>query len=111
MKKHNQLKQILVAQHEKAIVAMLCAMTSQSAQAADFTLPGFADLGCKIISWLTGELSVMIFFIIVIVTLLVGFFAKMDWTKILGVIVFFGLLQGATKLFSGFITTSISCLA
>jgi type IV secretory pathway VirB2 component (pilin) len=117
MKRYEKLKRIAASQYERAIVAILCAMASQTASAqatgsgGGFTLPGFSDLGCKVISWLTGELSVMIFFIIVIVTLLVGFFAKMDWTKILGVIVFFGLLQGATKLFSGFITTSISCLA
>jgi type IV secretory pathway VirB2 component (pilin) len=121
MKRYEKLQRNAVTQYERAIVAILCAMASQTASAqtttttttggGDFSLPGFSDLGCKVINWLTGELSVMIFFIIVIVTLLVGFFAKMDWTKILGVIVFFGLLQGATKLFSGFITTSISCLA
>lgn len=111
MKALSKLRQLAAKQNEKAILATIALLTSQSASAAGFSLPGFADLGCKVISWMTGELSIMIFFIVVIVTLLVGFFAKMDWTKILGVIVLFGLLQGATSLFSGYITTSISCLA
>lgn len=100
--------------HEKLVVFMflaLCANEASAATSSSFNLPGFATLGCKVISWLSGELSVMIFFIVVVVTLVIGFFAKMDWTKILGVIVLFGLLKGAASLFGGYVNTSISCIA
>jgi type IV secretory pathway VirB2 component (pilin) len=101
--------------HEKLVVFMFLALCANQASAqgtsGPFNLPGFSTLGCKVISWLTGELSVMIFFIVVVVTLLVGFFAKMDWTKVLGVIVMFGLLKGAASLFKDFVNTSISCIA
>lgn len=92
---------------DKAILSLFCmlATTAAHAQSAGgFTLPGFKELGCKVILWLTSELSIMIFFIVVIVTLIVGFFAKMDWTKILGVIVLLGLLKGTAMLFAGFVT-------
>lgn len=100
-----------------ACVAMLQAQAAHASSGGGggFTLPGFANLGCTIMKWLTGELSMYIFFIIIIVTLLVGMFAKMDWAKILGVIVLFGLLKGVVTLFanSGFMSSVLptNCIA
>lgn len=111
--KNHQLAQRLLQAKEKmllAAIAMSVASTAHAQSGGGFSLPGFATIGCKIIGWLTGELSVMIFFIVVIVTLLIGFFAKMDWTKILSVVVLFGLIKGVTTIFSGFLTSSLSCI-
>lgn len=93
---------------DKFLVATLILLQTQAAHASTgggFSLPGFKQLGCTVLQWLTGELSMYIFFVVVVVTLLVGFFAKMDWSKILGVIVLFGLLKGVVTLFasSGFV--------
>lgn len=109
MKKLFKLRQTPLSQSEKSIIALFCLMATKTSFA--FSLPGITTLGCDLLGWMRGDLAVMIFFIIVVTTLLIGFFAKMDWTKILGVIVLFGLMQGATKLFGGFMATSISCLA
>lgn len=116
MKPLARLKSLTSAAHEKYLLASIALLAGESAHAGGgggFSLPGFASLGCKIIQWLTGELSVYIFFIVVVCTLLIGFFAKMDWTKILGVIVLMGLLKGLVSLMTGtgFITLPTGCMA
>lgn len=134
MKKANPLQMLRAAANQKAqqlaackfsiydkfLLACVTMVQVQAAHASSggggaFTLPGFANLGCTIMKWLTGELSMYIFFIIIIVTLLVGMFAKMDWAKILGVIVLFGLLKGVVTLFanSGFMSSVLptNCIA
>lgn len=102
-------KSLQFSSADKMLVAFFALLQAQSAHAQGFSLPGFSQLGCTIMQWLTGELSMYIFFIVVIVTLLVGFFAKMDWAKILGVIVLFGLLKGVVTLFasSGFMRSAL----
>jgi len=109
MKLLANLKTLNFSTSDKVLVAFFTLLQAQSAHAQGFTLPGFSQLGCTIMQWLTGELSMYIFFIVVIVTLLVGFFAKMDWAKILGVIVLFGLLKGVVTLFasSGFMRSAL----
>lgn len=96
----------------KAVLAAGALMLAAGpAMAQSFSLPGFSELACTVIGWLKGELAVMIFFVVVVVTLLVGFFAKMDWVKILGVIVLYGLLQGSVSLFATYVGTgNLSCL-
>lgn len=109
MKNLLKLRTVALTAHEKILIAATLSLLTQSSMA--FSLPGFSDLGCAMITWITGELSVLIFFIVVVITLLVGFFAKMDWTKILGIIVLFGLMKGSATLFSGFITLPAACIA
>ncbi len=112
------VKHIKLTAQDKYLIAFFAMLQVQAAHASGgggFTLPGFASLGCTIMQWLTGELSMYIFFIVIIVTLLVGFFAKMDWAKILGVIVLFGLLKGVVTLFqsTGFMRSVLptNCIA
>lgn len=94
-----------------AALMMLIAADAKAASAGTgFGLTALNDFVCKVIEWLRGDLAVMIFFIVVIVTVVVGLFAKMDWTKILSVIILFGLLQGLTSVFQGFISTTLKCL-
>jgi type IV secretory pathway VirB2 component (pilin) len=59
-----------------------------------FDLPIVTQIGCALVDWMTGPLAIVIFLVVVIGTLVVGIFAKMDWTRILTVIIIFGVIQG-----------------
>lgn len=50
--------------------------------------------GCSIYNFLTGPLAVWAFILVVVGTLLVGLVAKIDFSKIIVVIVIFALIQG-----------------
>ncbi len=76
-----------------AVAALILLMPAVS-HAAGFSLPFISGIGCDIVKWMKGELAVMIFVIVAIGTFLVGLFAKMDWTKILSIVIIYGLLQG-----------------
>lgn len=109
----NQLRALATGREAKTLLAAsaLLLFAGPAMAQASFTLPGFSELACTVINWLKGELAVIVFFVVVVVTLLVGFFAKMDWVKVLSVIVLFGLLQGSVSLFSTYVGTgSLGCL-
>lgn len=84
--------------------------TAGSAHAGTFSLPSLTSFVCTLLEWMTGELALGVFLIVVVITFVIGFFAKMDWTKILAVIVLYGILQGLANLFSGFLNGSLGCL-
>lgn len=61
---------------------------------AAFTLPMISGFGCEIVNWMKGELAIIIFLVVCVSTIIIGMFAKMDWTKILSIVILFGILQG-----------------
>ena len=65
-----------------------------AARADEFDLPLVSKIGCALVEWMTGPLAVVVFLIVVISTLVIGIFAKMDWTRILTVIIIYGIIQG-----------------
>lgn len=68
---------------------------------AQFSLPIIDGIGCDIVNWMKGPLAIIVFLLVVVATIVIGLFARMDWTKILSVIVLYGVLQGlATILLS-----------
>lgn len=81
-----------------SVAALACALLFLAfpvdAMAAVMTLPFIEGLGCNVANWLKGPLAIMVFAIVFIVTLVVGMFAKMDWGKIISVVVIYGLIQG-----------------
>ena len=68
------------------------------AASAAIEFPAITGLGCQIVTWMQGPLAVVVFMIVAVVTIVVGMFAKMDWTKILTIIILYGVLQGLTGL-------------
>lgn len=73
----------------------LVAMTPSAAMAAGgFSLPLIDTIGCQILKWMSGPLAVIIFLLVAVATFVVGIFAKMDWSKMLAIVVIYGLLQG-----------------
>ncbi len=82
------------------------------ANAQTFDLPLINTVGCAIIKWMSGPLAIIIFLLVVIATFVVGIFAKMDWSKILSVVIIYGILQGVVSgaLSLGYINPPAGCL-
>jgi type IV secretory pathway VirB2 component (pilin) len=73
---------------------------------AAISFPAIDGIGCDIVNWIKGPLAVIVFLIVAVVTFVVGMFAKMDWTKILTIVILYGVIQGLAGLAtsSGYIT-------
>lgn len=68
------------------------------AASAAIAFPAITDIGCDIVNWMQGPLAIIVFMIVAVVTFVVGMFAKMDWTKILTIVILYGVLQGLAGL-------------
>ena len=68
----------------------------QAARAAEGEINSelLGTFGCSIYTFLTGPLAVWAFILVVVGTLLIGLVAKIDFSKIIVVIVIFALIQG-----------------
>ena len=75
-------------------MAMMLVPDLALAQSAGFDLPVVSQIGCALVEWMSGPLAIVVFLLVVIATLVIGIFAKMDWTRILTVIIIFGIIQG-----------------
>ncbi len=75
-------------------LAMMLVPELSFAQSSSFDLPIVTQVGCALVEWMSGPLAIVVFLIVVIATLVIGIFAKMDWTRILTVIIIFGIIQG-----------------
>ena len=96
IKKHNGF-------NRKAAFAavILLVLPSLSFAAGGFSLPFISGIGCDIVNWMKSELAIIIFLLVAVATFVIGLFAKMDWTKVLSIVVIYGILQGlATILLS-----------
>lgn len=109
MKAKSNLHFVLDAVRNKYLYACTTALMAQQAHAADFGVDGFKELGCDVIAWMMGDLATIIFFIVVILTIVVGFFAKMDWSKILSIIILMGILKGVPTMLEGTTAFSTTC--
>lgn len=97
---------------QKLMVMLILANATGYARAqtgGGFSVPGLRTLACSIINWMTGELAVIIFFVVGVATLLVGMMMKMDWAKIVSLIVMFGIVQGFLGMFGSYITGGFAC--
>lgn len=84
------------------LVVLLSLPVLAFAQSGFDALTGSSGIGCTIVKWMKGPLAILIFIMVTVVTIVVGMFAKMDWTKILSIVILFGILQGlATIVASG----------
>ena len=62
------------------------------ALAQAINVPFVSGFGCSIVQWLRGPLAILVFILVVIVTLVVGMISRMDWGRIIAVVVIFGVL-------------------
>lgn len=91
------------------VMAALLTVPTEAMAAVD--LPFVSGIGCTIVQYLKGPMAVVIFMVVLVATLVIGMISKMDWGKIIGVVVIFGMLQGLTALLmnSGYINIP-SCM-
>jgi type IV secretory pathway VirB2 component (pilin) len=69
-----------------------------TAEAAGFSLPFITGIGCDVVRWMKGELAIIVFLLVSVATFVVGLFARMDWTRILSIVVIYGILQGLASI-------------
>jgi type IV secretory pathway VirB2 component (pilin) len=74
------------------LIALTPAAHAQSG--GSFDLPLINTVGCAVIKWMSGPLAIVIFLMVTVATFVIGIFAKMDWTRILSVVIIYGILQG-----------------
>lgn len=77
--------------------ATAAVVVSQAAHAAaenEINSELLGKFGCSIYNFLTGPLAIWAFILVVVGTLLVGMIAKIDFSKIIVVVVLFALIQG-----------------
>lgn len=72
-------------------IAAILASGQASAQNIDTTMLG--SFGCAIYTFLTGPLAIWAFILVLVGTLLIGLIAKIDFAKIIVVIVVFAVIQ------------------
>lgn len=88
------------------ILALLAVPVMAFAQTGSLdSLTGSGGIGCTIIKWMKGPLAILVFGLVAVVTIVVGMFAKMDWSKILSIVILFGILQGLGTLFGPWISS------
>ncbi len=73
------------------LVAAAAAAPSEAAAQA-INIPFISSFGCSIVQWMRGPLAILVFILVVIVTLVVGMISRMDWGRIIAVVVIFGVL-------------------
>jgi type IV secretion system protein TrbC len=86
-----------------AVVAMLLVAAfalmptpalAQASSGSGWPPPFISDIGCTIVQWLKGPLAVLIFVVSVIVALVIGMIARMEWDRIIYLVVIFGIISG-----------------
>lgn len=95
-----------------ALALLALPVFAQSSTSGFDALTGSSGIGCTIVTWMKGPLAILIFVLVAVVTIIVGMFAKMDWTKILSIVVLFGILQGLATILGPFLSSvsGTSCL-
>lgn len=73
------------------LVAFAGTASAQNAGALDTAMLG--SFGCAIYNFLTGPLAIWAFILVLVGTLLIGLIAKIDFSKIIVVVVVFALIQ------------------
>lgn len=95
------------------VASALVACESTFAQSAStFSLPFLNQLGCQLFSFFTGSLAIWAFILVAASVLLIGLLAKIDFAKLVGAVVIFGLIQGLGTLLANSSSkfSSMSCI-
>lgn len=113
MKRLNKFVRELKLKSNYIAAAALMAGESAFAQSTStFTIPFLNQLGCQLFSFFTGSLAIWAFILIAASVLLIGMIAKVDFAKLIGVVVIFGIIQGLGTLLANSSSkfSSMSCI-
>ncbi len=82
------------------LLLALAAVFPADALAQAINVPFVSSFGCSIVQWMRGPLAILVFILVVIVTLVVGMISRMDWGRIIAVVVIFGVLVSLPSILS-----------
>ncbi|WP_291518845.1 hypothetical protein [Acidovorax sp.] len=74
-------------------------------------LPILGEFGCSLLDFFTGSLAIWAFVLIAAGTLLIGMIARIDFAKLLSVVVIFAVIQGLGAWVAPMITNADACIA
>ena len=102
----DRIKRALIA----ATTLVLLMSISQDAS-AQLAIPFVNQIGCAVVKWMTGPLSIIVFLVVAVGVMVVGMMSKMDWGKIVTVTIIYGALQGIVTLLltTGSIAVPAAC--
>jgi type IV secretion system protein TrbC len=75
-----------------SLACTLALLLPAESLAQAINVPFVSSFGCSIVQWMRGPLAILVFILVVIVTLVVGMISRMDWGRIIAVVVIFGVL-------------------
>lgn len=92
--------------------ALTMAVVSTNAMAAGNKLEvaALGEFGCSLLDFFTGSLAIWAFVLVAVGTLLIGLVAKIDFAKLISVVVIFGVLQGFGAWVGPMITNADACI-
>ena len=96
-----------------AMVGTLAYVTASSAMAAGNRLEVgiLSEFGCSLLDFFTGSLAVWAFILVAAGILVIGLLAKVDFSRLIAVVVVFGVLQGLGSWVAPMLTKADSCIA
>ena len=106
-----RIKLKLGAKGRLAIVGAGGALAATNAMAAKLELVVLGEFGCSLLDFFTGSLAVWAFVLVAVITLVIGLVAKIDFSKLIQVVVIFGVLQGFGGWVAPMISNADSCIA
>lgn len=87
-----ELRSMLIA---TLVIAVLVLLPSPAMAQTSGWPPAFvSDIGCTIVQWMKGPLAVLIFVVALVAALVIGLIAKMDWSRIIYLVLIFGIISG-----------------
>lgn len=89
----------------------LCVLPGH-AMAMSMSIPFISEIGCAVVQYMRSTLSIIVFVIVVIAALIMGFMGKVGWDRILMACVLFGLITGIGSWLgsSSYVANFSSCL-
>lgn len=92
--------------------ALMASETTFAQSTSTFNIPFLNQLGCQLFSFFTGSLAIWAFILVAAGVLLIGLLAKIDFAKLVGAVVIFGLIQGLGTLLANSSSkfSSMSCI-
>ncbi len=111
----NHLKPLISRTVARASAASLFAAVAASNAMAQgkgkLEVKVLSEFGCSLLDFFTGSLAIWAFVLVAAGTLLIGLVAKVDFAKLISVVVIFGVLQGFGAWIAPMITNADACIA
>lgn len=92
-------------------LGIFMATSRAMAQSNKLQIPFLDDMGCSLLNFFTGSLAIWAFVLVTVGILVIGLIAKIDFAKLISLVVIFGLIQGIGVWLAPMINNAASCIA